>query len=81
VLSVLREVAVRQTSTGELVVVDRESRQVGDVMTLETLVNGTPVSTRVHVIASCPIVRGGTVLHELRLMPLNETPPTGKLDD
>jgi hypothetical protein len=81
VLSMLREVSVRQTPTGELVVVDRESRQVGDVLTLETLVNGTPISTRVHVIASSPIVRGGTVLHELRLMPLNETPATGKLDD
>ena len=77
----LREVAVRQTSTGELVVVDRESRQIGDVLTLETLVNGTPISTRVRVIGSCPIVRGGTVLHEVRLTPLNETTPTRTLDD
>ena len=70
VFSVLREVAVRQIPTGELVIDDREPRQVGEVLTLETFVNGKPVATKVRVIASRPSVRDGNVFHELRLMPL-----------
>lgn len=69
-LSVLKEVAVRQAATGELIVIDREPQRIGDVLTLETLVDGKPISTRVRVVASRPDVRDGNVFHELRLMPL-----------
>ena len=72
VLHVLREVSVRPTSNGELVVVDRESRNVDEILTLETFAEGTATSTRVRVVASSPVIRNGKVLHELRLAPLTE---------
>ena len=67
VLSVLREVSVREVSGGGFVVVDREPRNIDELLTLERFVNGGPVSTRVRVVASRPIVRNGKVFHELRL--------------
>jgi hypothetical protein len=70
VFSVLREVAVRRSSNGELVAADGEPRQVGEVLTLETLVNGRLTSMLVRVVGSSPLVKNGSVLHELRLMPL-----------
>lgn len=75
VLSVLREVSVRQTADGEILVVDREPRNPDEVLTLEMMVNGTPAVTRVRVVASSPIVRNGRVLHELRLARLSEPDP------
>jgi hypothetical protein len=67
VLSVLREVAVRTSSDGQLVVIDREPREIGAVLTLETFEKGFPISAAVRVVASNPIVRNGTLFHELRL--------------
>ena len=72
VLNVLREVSVRHAPNGELVVVDGEPRNIGEVLTLETFADGTATATRVRVIASTPVIRKGQVLHELRLMQLNE---------
>ena len=72
VLQVLREVAVRPTSTGELVVLDREPRNPDDVLTLETYADGAARSTQVRVVASTPVIRNGQVLHELRLIRLIE---------
>jgi hypothetical protein len=72
VLQVPREVAVRHTSKGELVVLDREARNANDVLTLETYADGTAISTQVRVVASTPVIRNGQVLHELRLIRLIE---------
>lgn len=72
VLQVLREVEVRHTSTGELVVLDREARNRDDVLTLETYADGAAISTLVRVVASTPVIRNGQVLHELRLIRLIE---------
>jgi hypothetical protein len=72
VLQVLREVAVRHTSTDELVVLDREARNADEVLTLETYADGAVISTRVRVVASTPVIRNGHVLHELRLIRLIE---------
>lgn len=70
VLSVLREVTVRRTPTGELLAVDREPRQVGELLMLETFVDTVPVSTLVQVVGGHTEIRNGTVHHELRLLPL-----------
>jgi hypothetical protein len=67
VLSVLREVSVRRLPSGELVVIDREPREVGSVLTLEMFDKGSPTSAAVRVIATQPIVRNGALFHELRL--------------
>ena len=72
VLNVLREVSVRRASNGELVVVDGEPRNVDEVLTLETFGDGKAKATRVRVIASTPVIRRGQVLHELRLVELDE---------
>jgi hypothetical protein len=72
VLNVLREVSVRRASNGELVVLDGEPRNVDEVLTLETFGEGKAKPTRVRVIASTPVIRQGQVLHELRLVELEE---------
>jgi len=71
-LHVLREVSVRHTSTGELVVIDGEPRNEGEILTLETFADGTATAIRVRVVSSSPVIRNGQVLHELRLMRLSE---------
>lgn len=63
----LKEVTVRQVSGGEYVVLDSEPRNIDELLTLERFVNGGPVSNRVRVVASRPIVRNGRIFHELRL--------------
>ena len=70
VLSVLREVAVRWAPTGELVVIDREPRQIGEMLTLESVVNGAEVSTLVRVVGSRADMRNGKIYYELRLLPV-----------
>jgi hypothetical protein len=72
VFHVLREVSVRRTSTGELVVVDSEPRAVDEVLTLETFSDGKRTAIRVRVVDSAPVIWNGQVLHELRLMRLTE---------
>jgi hypothetical protein len=72
VLQVPREVAVRRTSNGELVVIDREPRHADEVLTLETYGDGAATSIQVRVVASTPVIRNGQVLHELRLIRLIE---------
>ena len=70
VLSVLREVAVRWAPTGELVVIDREPRQIDEVLTIETVVNGAPVSMLARVVGSRADIRNDHVFYELRLLPV-----------
>lgn len=78
-LSVLREVSVRRLPNGELVVTDREPREVGAVLTLEMFDKGLPTSAAVRVIATQPIVRNGTLFHELRLEQLASADGDGEI--
>jgi len=71
-LTVLRDVVVQTTETGDLVALDTEPRQRGELLTLETLVNNEIVAIPVRVIASRPIIRSGDVLHQLLMRPLEE---------
>jgi hypothetical protein len=70
VLSVLQDVVVRTTESGELVAFDREPRQVGEIATLDMLVNDVLVTTTVKVVECRPIVNGGVVRHQVRLVPV-----------
>ena len=72
VLNVLREILVTRTANGDFVVVDREPREAGEILTLETFADGTATSVRVRVVTSTPVIRNGHVLHELRLTRFNE---------
>lgn len=65
VFSVMSEVAIRQTPTGDLVVLDTEPRHIGDVVMLDAHVDGKPITTRVRVVSSRPRIKGGAVIHEV----------------
>jgi hypothetical protein len=71
-LTVLRDVLVQTTETGDLVAVDTEPRRRGELLTLETVVNKEIVAIRVRVITSRPIIQGGEVLNQLLMRPLEE---------
>lgn len=71
-LTVLRDVLVQTTETGDLVAVDTEPRRPGELLTLETVVNHEIVAFRVRVISSRPIIQGGEVLNQLLMRPLEE---------
>jgi hypothetical protein len=70
VLSVLHDVVVSTTETGELLAMDREPHQIGELATLERMVGDVIVSTKVQVIACRPIVDNGDLLHQIRLAPV-----------
>jgi hypothetical protein len=73
VLSVLRDVLVQRTKLGELVALDQEPRQVGERATLETIVDDSVMATEVRVTACRPIVHNGAVVHELHLVPVEDS--------
>ena len=66
-LTVLRDVVVRTTESGEFIVLDREPRAPNELLTIETMVDGELAMIAVTVIASRPIVQNGAVMHELLL--------------
>ncbi len=70
VLSVLHDVVVLTTESGEVLALDREPHQVGEIATLDTMVNNVIVSTKVKVVACRPIVDHGDILHQIRLVPV-----------
>ena len=74
VLSVLRDVVVRTTESGELLAVDCEPHHVGELATLETMVNDVVVTTQVKVVACRPVMDNGSVLHQIRLLPVDAAP-------
>lgn len=73
VLSVVRDVVVQRTEAGTLVVVDTQPRQVGELLTIDTMVNNEVVTLAVTVIASRAFVRSGAVLHEVVMRPVEES--------
>jgi len=66
----MREVALRQTADGDLVAVDTEARALGEIVTIELLIDSAPALRQMRVVSSCPIVREGMVMHEMRLAPV-----------
>jgi len=68
VLSVLHDVVVLTTESGEVLALDREPHQVGEIATLETMVNNVIVSTKVEVVACRPILDDGEIVHQIRLV-------------
>jgi hypothetical protein len=66
-LKVARDVAVWRDAEHELLVVSDEPGTTGEVLTLERVVHGTPITIEVSVIDSHPAVVNGTVRHRLRL--------------
>ena len=72
-LTVLRDVVVHTTETGEFVIIDAEAAEPGEVLTIETMLNGEVSTTAVKVIASRPVIHSGAVLHQLLLASLEES--------
>jgi hypothetical protein len=68
-LRILSDVTVQQGDHGDLIITSCEARRLGDVLTLE-LVNEPSVRMVVRVAESQPIIVGGSVRHQLRLVPL-----------
>ena len=67
-----RDVVVHATRAGEFVVVDTEPRTPGELLTIETLVNGGLATIPVKVIDSRPVIEHGAVLHRLLLTSFEE---------
>jgi hypothetical protein len=70
VLSVLHDVVVLTGESGEVLALDRNPHQVGEIAILETMVNNVIVSMKVKVAACRPIVNHGDILHQIRLVPV-----------
>jgi hypothetical protein len=69
-LHVFSEVTVQQGES-DLIAIAGEARIRGEVLAIE-LMNGTLVRTPVRVADSRPIVKNGSIWHELRLMRLEQ---------
>jgi hypothetical protein len=72
-LTVMRDVVVHTTESGEFSVVDAEPRTPGEALTIETILNGEVAAIHVRVVASRPIIHSGAVLHQLLLKPFEES--------
>ncbi len=66
-LTVMRDIVVHTTETGEMLVIDVEPRTPGESLTIETISKGDVATIPVTVVACRPIIQGGTVLHQLLL--------------
>jgi hypothetical protein len=66
-LKVARDVAVWRHAENEMLVVSDEPGTTGELLMLERVVHGTPITIEVCVIDSHPAVVNGTVRHRLRL--------------
>jgi hypothetical protein len=71
VLRVWRDVVGHRTDTGDYLVVSREAGIRGERLTVY-LANREHRAIPVRVVDSRPIIRDGSVHHELRLSPLDE---------
>jgi hypothetical protein len=70
VFSVLHDVVVWTTESGDVVALDRKPHEIGELATLETMVDNVIVTTKVRVVACRPILEHGNVLHQIRLSPV-----------
>jgi hypothetical protein len=72
VLRLWRDVVGHRTGNGDYLVVSNEAGLKGERLTVY-LASGEQQPIPVRVVDSRPIVRDGSVLHELRLTPLERT--------
>lgn len=72
VLRVWRDVVGHRTEAGEYLVVSSEPGIKGEHLTVY-LASGEPRSIPVRVVDSQPIVRDGSVQHQLRLSPFEQS--------
>jgi hypothetical protein len=80
VLRVWRDVVGHRTRTGEYLVISNEAGVKGERLTVY-LASGTQQSIPVRVLDSQPVVLNGSVRHQLRLSPLEETTWTTRDSD
>lgn len=66
VMHVLRDVVLQRIEASQWLAVSREAGVIGEVMTLDSGVHGSP-SVQVRVVESRPIVVNGAVRHRMRL--------------
>jgi hypothetical protein len=72
VLRVLRDVDVRRGDGHELIALSSEAGIPGEVLTIE-FVNEAGASSRACVVESRPVMVGGSLRHQLRLRPLEQS--------
>jgi hypothetical protein len=76
-LRVLRDVVVRKGTANELVVIADEAAAVGELLTLERIVDGGPTAIEVMVVDSRPAIVNGTMRHRVRLSPIKSAAAFG----
>jgi hypothetical protein len=74
VLRVWRDVVGHRTDAGEYLVVSHEAEIKGERLTVY-LTSGDQRSIPVRVVDSQPIIRDGSVQHQIRLRPLEQESP------
>jgi hypothetical protein len=68
-LRVVRDVIVQRDVGHEFVVISDEPAAIGDLLTLERLVDGLPTAIEVAVVDSRPAIVNGSMRHRVRLKP------------
>jgi hypothetical protein len=73
-LRVIRDVIVQRGAGNEFVVISDEPAAIGDLLTLERLVDGLHTSIEVAVVDSRPAIVNGSMRHRVRLKPTGTKP-------
>jgi hypothetical protein len=68
-LRVVRDVVVQPGAGNEFVVISDEPAAIGDLLTLERMVDGFHTSIEVAVVDSRPAIVNGSMRHRVRLKP------------
>jgi hypothetical protein len=72
-MRVLSSVTIRRGADDEYVAISGDPAAIGDLLTLERVVDGVMVAATVRVVESRPAVVRGSIRHRLRLKPIDET--------
>ncbi len=76
-MRVLHEVSVQRGHDDELVVISRAPSCAGDRLNLDLVGGGATMSVPVEVVDSRPIVVGGSVAYQVRVLPQPAAPLAG----
>jgi hypothetical protein len=68
-LRVVRDVVIRRGVANEFVVISDEPAAVGELLTLERMVDGLQTAIEVAVVDSRPAIVNGSMRHRVRLKP------------
>ena len=68
-LRVVRDVVIRRGVANEFVVISDEPAAVGELLTLERLIDGLQTAIEVAVVDSRPAIVNGSMRHRVRLKP------------